>query len=70
MLEGKERKPVFERLAKVKPISERVGVDEPIDIQNVASNAQIKMHRGAPIQVALYDLNKMKNQKLIDSKKN
>jgi hypothetical protein len=38
MLEGKERQPVFERLAKVKPISERVGVDEPID-ENQHENA-------------------------------
>jgi len=48
MLEGKDIKPVFERLAKVKPISERVGVDEPVD-ENNQENAQIQMHRGAPI---------------------
>jgi hypothetical protein len=36
MLEGEDRKPVFERLAKVKPISERVGVDEPIEENNHA----------------------------------
>lgn len=57
MLEGKPQEEVFSRLSKKKPYEQRRGVDEPSTVHN-ASNVQIKMHRGAPISVALYDMNK------------
>lgn len=61
MLEGKDRGQAHERLYKRKPYSPRRNADEPSvglvapeDIEPIA----IKMHRGAPISEALYNMNK------------
>lgn len=61
MLEGKEREPVFDRLHKRKAYEPRKNIDEPsvnLAPPEEAPTAQIQMHRGAPISVALYEMNK------------
>ena len=60
MLENKPREPVFERLSKNQPKApKRPPADEAVEVKKSEEN-QIKMHRGAPIQVALYDLQRLK----------
>lgn len=67
MLEGKEQEEVFSRLSKKKPYQPKRPVDEQPSV--VAINppteegvpvANISMHRGAPISIALYDMNKIR----------
>jgi len=62
MLEGKPLEEVFTRLNKKKPYSPRKPVDEPsVNLaghEESVNGANISMHRGAPISIALYDMNK------------
>lgn len=61
LLEGKVREGVVERLNKRKPYSPKRNTDE-VSVGLVAPEdqpiANIQMHRGAPISVALYEMNK------------
>jgi hypothetical protein len=60
LLEGQDRGQVFERLAVKKPYKPRKNVDEPsVNLVNddETPKAQVTMHRGAPICVALYEIN-------------
>ena len=69
MLEGKPQEEVFSRLSKKKQYSPKKLADEAPIIAVDGDVEKITMHRGAPISVALYDMNKARIQKLQDKRK-
>jgi hypothetical protein len=69
MLEGKQQEEVFSRLSKKKPHSPKKPTDEAPIVAVDGDVEKITMHRGAPISVALYDMNKARIQKLSDKRK-
>jgi hypothetical protein len=69
MLEGKDRGQAFERLHKKKVYSPRKNADEVSVAPEDAAPVNIPMHRGAPISVALYEMNRNQQQKMAERKK-
>jgi hypothetical protein len=66
MLELKNLGGVFERLYEKKPYVPRKNADEVSVAPEEASHATIQMHRGAPISVALYEMNKNQQIKMVE----